>query len=209
MWISAIPSIESFYYLTPQQPIAIMKLLTAAWLSCLLTQPVLGALVGYGIYPYSPFCAYACDRSLSTLSLNCSMPMAMHDGMDMGSGTTSPHCRAGDTPWLTTLAWCMHMHCAEHNVSIAELESYWKKQSTEDPTVAPKWSYSTTLFSIPQPPTRVLTEADDTLNFTALVDPTVYESQYNALWTVQRENVVESGFGYGRLSSTTDYSTND
>ena len=182
-----------------------MKILTAAGLACLVTQPVFGALVGYGIYPYSPYCAYACDRSLSTLSLDCSMPMSMDDGMDMGSATTSPQCRAGDTSWLTTLAWCMQMHCAEHNVSIAELESYWEKQSTEDPTVAPKWSYSTTLFNISQQPTRVLTEADETLNFTALVDSTVYESQYNALWTVQRENVVESGFGYGRLSSKVDH----
>ena len=75
-----------------------MKPFTAAWLACLLTRPLLGPLVGYGIYPYSPFCAYACDRSLSTLSLDCSMPMSMHDGMEMGSGTTSPQRRAGDTP---------------------------------------------------------------------------------------------------------------
>lgn len=180
-------------------PIAQMKLLTAAWLVCLFTNPVFGALVGYGIYPYSPYCAYSCDRSLSTLNLACSTPMTMHDGMDMGSGTTSPQCRAGDTPWLTTLAWCMHIHCAEHNLSIAELETFWEKQSTEDPTVTAKWSYSTTLINIARPPTRVLTAVDESLNFTALVDPVVYEGQYNALWTVQRENVVESSFGYGGL----------
>ena len=62
-----------------------------------------------------------------------------------------------------------------------------------------------TLFNIPQPPTRVLTEDDESLNFTGLVDKAVYEAQYNALWTVQRENVVESGFGYGGPSSIIEY----
>lgn len=182
----------------PEVPtkVASMKVPYAAWLTCFLTRPVLGALVGYGIYPYEPPCAHACDRSLSSLMLECSSHVAL--GMDMhgGSAMTSPQCRAGDTPWLTTLAWCMRTKCAESNVSTSELEAFWEKQSTEDPTVAPKWGYSTTLFNVTQPPTRKLTKADDTLNFTALVNPAVYEAQYNALTAVQRENFVESGYGY-------------
>lgn len=173
-----------------------MKVPSAAWLACLLTRPVLGALVGYGIYPYDPPCAHACYRSLSSLTLECSSDMA--SGSDMGSDSdmTSPQCRAGDTPWLTTLAWCMRTKCAEYNVSTSELEAFWEEQCTGDPTVAPKWGYSTTLFNIAQPPTQELTEIDNTLNLTALVNPAVYEAQYNALTAVQRENVVESGFGY-------------
>ena len=177
-----------------------MKLPSAAWLACLLTRPVLGALVGYGIYPYKPPCAHACDRSLSTLMLECSNPMSSMSGMHMDSGMTSPQCRAGDTPWLTTLAWCMRTGCASSNVPTSELETFWEKHGTGDPTVAPKWSYSTTLFNIDQPPTRVLTKADETLNFTALIDPAVYQAQYNALTAVQRENVVESRYGYNILT---------
>ena len=133
-----------------------MKLPSAAWLACLLTRPVLEALVGYGIYPYKPPCAHACDRSLSTLMLECSSPMGSMSGMDMDSAMTSPRCRAGDTPWLTTLTYCMRTECASSNVPTSELETFWEKQCTGDPTVAPKWSYSTTLFNIAQPPTQYL-----------------------------------------------------
>lgn len=172
-----------------------MKVVPAAWLAYALIRPVLGALVGYGIYPYDPPCAFACDRSLSSLMLECSSHMASGSGMHGGPPMTSPQCRAGDTPWLTTLAWCVRTSCAEYNVPTSELEAFWEKQSTEDPTVVPKWGYSATLFKISQPPTQELTDADDTLNITALVNSAVYTAQYNALTAVQRENVVESGFG--------------
>ena len=122
--------------------------------------------------------------------------MAMGSDMDSSSGTTSPQCRAGDEPWLTTLAWCIRSKCAEYKVLVSELEAFWEQQCTGDPTVAPKWSYSTTIFNIAQPPTRELTKSDDTLNSTALVNAASYEAQYNALWAVQRENVVESGYRY-------------
>ncbi|MCJ1423299.1 hypothetical protein MMC29_001181 [Sticta canariensis] len=177
-----------------------MKVPSAAWLAFLLVKPVLGALVGYGTYPYEPPCAFACDRSLSSLTLECSSDMAMESGMDMmGPPMTSPQCRAGDSPWLATLAWCMHVMCAKYNVPSSELEAFWEKQSTEDPTVVPKWGYTTTLFNIAKPPTRALSDADHALNSTALVNPAVYTAQFNALTAVQRENVVESAFGIAIL----------
>ena len=171
-----------------------MKVSSTTWLVGLLVRPVLGALVGFGIYPYSPFCAYSCHRSLSALMLECSIHMAPGGAMSH-SDMISPDCRAGDTSWLTTLAWCMSIKCAEFEVSTSELEHFWEGQSTGDPAVAPKWSYSTTLFQIAQPPTQELTEANDVLNFTALVSPAIYKAQYNALTAVQRENVVESRYG--------------
>ena len=172
-----------------------MKPTSGLWLACLASSPVLGALVGYGIYPYKPVCAYACDRSLSSLTLACSSDMG--SGSDMSSApTTSPQCRAGDTPWLTTLAWCMRTECVDQNVPTSELEAFWEEQCTGDPSVAPKWSYSTTLVNIAQPPTQELSKTDDVLNITALVDSAIYKAQHNALTAVQRENVVESGFGY-------------
>lgn len=178
-----------------------MKIFSAIWLASLLTRPVLGALVGYGIYPYNPPCAFACHRSLSNLMLQCSGDMASGGHMGGHSDMISPQCRAGDTPWLTTLAWCMRIKCAEYHVPTSELEAFWEVQSTGDPTVAPKWSHSTTLFNIDRSPTQELTRVDDTLNLTALVNPAIYEAQYNALTAVQRENVVESGYGCEMTSS--------
>ena len=162
---------------------------------CCLSTPALGALVGYGIWPYNPLCAFACDRALSTFMLSCSTSMSPGMSMSGDAAMASPQCRADDTPWLTTLAWCVHVQCAEDKVRTSELESFWESQSTGDPSVAPKSDYSTTLLSISQPPNQTVTDPDESLNFTALVDPTSYLSQYNALKAVQRENVVESAFG--------------
>lgn len=181
-----------------------MKTFSAILLASLLTRPVLGALVGYGIYPYSPPCAFACHRSLSSLTLQCSSDMASGSHMGGHSDMISPQCRAGDTSWLTTLAWCMRTKCADYHISTSNLEAFWEVQSTGDSSVAPKWGYSTTLFNIAQTPTRELTRVDDSLNSTVLVNPAVYEAQYNALTAVQRENVVESGFGYENYSCTGD-----
>ncbi|KAI9788357.1 MAG: hypothetical protein M1816_006960 [Peltula sp. TS41687] len=179
-----------------------MKVLSVVCVvACLLARPVLGVsgLIGYGIYPYEPPCAHACQRVLSSLKLQCSHDMEVMGMMHGPSGMTSPQCRAGDTPYLTTLAWCMQTECAKFNLPPSKLQIFWEQYSTEDPTVAPKWDYRTTLFEIHEPPTQELTKGADTLNFTTLVNPKVYESQYNALTAVYRENVVEAGFGIAIL----------
>ncbi|RSM00395.1 hypothetical protein CEP52_009120 [Fusarium oligoseptatum] len=175
-----------------------MKRLALAWL---LVQPVLGGggLVGYGIYPYEPPCAYACLRSLSSLILDCSSHEEMPSGMSHGPGMTSPECRAENTHWLTTLAWCIKTECAEYHIPVSKLEGFWEKESTENPAVAPKWSYSTSLQKISKSPTQQLTPTDEYLNATSIVDPSVYLSQWNALTAVYRENVVEAGFGIAIL----------
>ncbi|KAI8713800.1 Ferric oxidoreductase domain-containing protein [Fusarium sp. LHS14.1] len=171
-----------------------MKRLALAWL---LAQPVLGGggLVGYGIYPYEPPCAYACLRSLGSLMLECSSQEEMPSGMSHGPGMTSPECRADDTPWLTTLAWCIKTECVEYHVPVSKLEGFWEKESTESPSVSPKWSYSTSLQKISKSPTQQLTPTDEYLNTTSIVDSSVYLAQYNALTAVYRENLVEAGFG--------------
>ena len=185
-----------------------MKGSSTVWSLFLLAKSVLGDLVGYGIWPYEPACAFACDLSLSSLKLSCSDLAGSGMDMDMDAGMTSPQCRASNRPWLMTLSWCISLKCAESEISTSELEAFWEEQSTGDSTVAPKWSYSTTLSSIAQPPSQELTETDDTLNFTALVNPFVYEEQYNALTAVQRENVVGSGYGYNFQHSVVTHAPN-
>lgn len=177
-----------------------MRFPYAVWLACLLAKVVRGSgLVGISIFPYEPPCAYACLRSLDTYTLTCSTPMDTHIGgmMGMSSAMTSPQCRASNTPWLTTLAWCMQINCAKFYVATSALEAFWEAQCTEDPTVDPKWDYVTSLQKITQPPTQELSADDEHLNSTALFSSTVYEAQYNALTGVYRENVLESRYGYG------------
>ena len=90
----------------------------------------------------------------------------------------------------------MHTECAEHNIATSELEAFWRQQCTGDPTVAPKWGFTTSLGYIVQLPTQELTETAETLNSTALVPSLAYKEQYNALSAVQREVAVESAYGY-------------
>lgn len=181
-------------------PTANMKIVPATLLACLLPSTALAELVGYSLWPYKPVCAFACDRSLTSYMLECSTDMAMGSGMDMSGddAMTTAACRASDTPWLQTLAWCVHTKCAQV-VAASELERFWETQCTGDASVAPKWTYGETLANISAPPTEELSADTDTqtLNFTALVNADTWLSQYNALYATQRENVVESGYRYG------------
>ena len=183
-----------------------MKGLSASWLAGLLVTPVLGGgLVGYGIYPYNLDCAFACLRPLSSYILQCSSGIGK-------SATTSPQCRTGDTPWLTTLAWCMRTECAEYHVATSELEAFREQQCTGDPTVAPNWGYTTSLQHVARPPTQELSVTDETLNTTAIVSPLVYKEQHDALSAVQREVTVESAYEYdikpGRVGRMRDLLAN-
>ena len=157
-------------------PATNVMILSATFLAYLLMRPVLGALVGYGIFSYKPPCAHACDRSLSSLTLQCSSDIASSSDMNSDADLTSPQCQAGNTPWLIMLSWCMGTKCANHNISTSELEVFWEEQCTRVPPVAPKWGYSKTLSNIAQPPTRELQEADSPLYSSALVNQAVYEA---------------------------------
>lgn len=177
-----------------------MKTLHTVMLSStILTGSALGKLVGYGIWPYEPVCAFACLRALSGYMLSCSSEVDMHGGAHMhGSGMTSPRCRAGDTPWLTTLAYCAQTRCAGSGVPTSRLEGFWEAQSTEDAAVPPRWTFSQALANVTgAPPGRELGEdaESEMLNFTALVNAEAYRSQYNAMFAVQRETVVENSYG--------------
>lgn len=54
---------------------------------------------------YNPRCAFACYRVVQGAMLACST----HDdagGHGHGGGATTAECRAGDLPFLTTVAYC-------------------------------------------------------------------------------------------------------
>lgn len=175
-----------------------MKTLYAFLLSSILMGSALGKLVGYGIWPYKPVCAFACLRALSGYMLSCSSEMDTHGGAHThGNVMTSPQCRAGDASWLTTLAYCAQARCAGDGVPVSQLEGFWEAQATEDAAVPPVWSFSEAVANVTEAPGRELGEdaGSETLNFTALVNAAAYTSQYNAMFAVQRETVVENTYG--------------
>ena len=159
--------------------------------------PFQGVLNGFPANPYDPYCAMSCLRSLYTLMLSCS---SKGDTVGMMTAMTSSACWAENTPYLTSLAWCMHAKCGEYNIKNSKLELFWETQATGQSSageigVPPKWSYSDALANVPSPPTVQLTPTDTSLNDTSLVPPLIYRKQWNVLTAVQRETVTENTYG--------------
>ncbi|KAK7026116.1 hypothetical protein VNI00_015691 [Paramarasmius palmivorus] len=163
-----------------------------------LPRPTFG-LVGITYKMWDPICAHACFYAISSNALSCSSHEEM-DGMDMdmGMAMTTPECRANDTSYLTTLAWCLHTRCV--GIPTSKLEAYWEVYPTEDKAVAPKWDYGTSLYNVnmTQPPTREL-GADDMLNFTAVVPDDAYDLQFRTLEQMVNEETIHARYGVALL----------
>lgn len=160
------------------------------------------ALVGIDTAMYNPPCAYACSSALSPLMLSCSdHEAATGDHAHGSSAMTSPSCRAGDTAYLTTLAWCMSTRCAGYDVPTWLLEKFWEEQASGDPGVPPKWDYGATIATMSEPPAREFLP-DEMLNFTALVPEAAWTAQFNAMTTVEFEETVHAIYGYGDKRDT-------
>lgn len=155
-------------------------------------------LTGFPANSYDPVCATACLRSFSTLTLSCSS-----EGVTVGMVTfeTSTECYAVNTPFLTSVAWCAHTKCASVEPSASLMEYWWYMQITGQRSagvvaVPAKWTYAEALAQVTTPPTTQLDAMDTSLNVTSLAPPSVYEAQYNVLYSTTRESTVENGFGY-------------
>jgi hypothetical protein len=133
-------------------------------------------LPGYGFSWYSPPCAFACYNALSSAMLECTS-MDHSGGHSHGSGPTSPECRAGDTAFLTTLAYCMDSNC-DADTPTWKREQFWSMRVTGDEAVLPKWDYSVALEEIAGTPT-VVYNSSELLNQTVLLAQETYDMQYN------------------------------
>ncbi|KXJ88977.1 hypothetical protein Micbo1qcDRAFT_13730 [Microdochium bolleyi] len=197
-----------------------MRLTSKPLLAALVLGPASGwaqLLIGYGYMPYDPLCAESCLRSFSSLGLNCeavasTTPPPSQNGSTMpdhGDGhgghskrhdmaPTTPACFASNEPFLTSVAWCMSVHCPEQEgVTDAAIQKHWEYWITGTKgAVKPKWSYAQALAAVnPAPPKVQLTRADMMLNETSLVPPGTYLAQWNVMGGVQHESVVESTYG--------------
>jgi len=150
--------------------------------------------IGMGITMYYPVCAYACSNSLSGLYLTCTtfedeshmdmdmdgMDMKVKKRMDMGSepeGTTSSECRARDTFWRQTFAYCLKANCAKDKVKESDIEDVWQVLAADELTVP---SYQSSIPS--DAPTNELEPDAMWLNTTALVNNKTYWSNHQTLY---------------------------
>ena len=131
---------------------------------------------GYGFSWYDPVCGYACNGAIASAPLSCT-PMESIGGSSM-AGPTPPECLAGDTAFLTTLAYCMNSTCDPVKVPTWQREHFWATKMTGDPSVMPKWDYARALAEIGERPTFEFNfSSTSTLNQTVLVSDAFYNIQ--------------------------------
>ena len=147
-----------------------------------------GAFVGLGVRENDPACAYACYNSISSAPLGCS-GTGRGGSHSHGAPPTSPTCRAGDVPFLTTLAYCISLKCKE--IPGLNLEQYWASHATGSPDVLPKWTYAETLREVSIPPNSTYTRGS-ILDSTVLVDPTTYSIQVNFMVVFENVGVLQN-----------------
>lgn len=197
--------------------------MTTAIALFLLPSPTLafnaGALTGFPVNNYDPYCAFACVRSLNGLMLSCSSTMGSGGMVGMMDFSTSSACWASDTSFLTSLAYCMTAQCAIDAFSLGEelpaskFEWFWETEATGQISVGavmvtPKWTYAQALVEAQAIVSNASAsgglptlEADATwLNTTSLVSPAVYRAQWNVLVGVQEETTKENTYGIAMLS---------
>lgn len=177
----------------------IMKTLALATAVSLLLHYALafGEMEGMqGYHSYDPLCAMACLRSIYSMMLDCSDGGQRLGMMGMMTSTT---CWAQNTPYLTTLAYCMSVKCDE-DTPRSKLETFWENEATGQKsagiaTVPAKWSYGDALAHVDGTPSVQLTATDTMLNTTSLVDESTYKAQYNVLYVTMNSGSTLAHYG--------------
>ncbi|KAK4176575.1 putative ferric reductase transmembrane component [Triangularia setosa] len=186
-----------------------MRICSTIWLAACLLQAnlVFSDLVGFGLHPFKIYCASACHWALLAYPLECSDKSVK---AFLGWTITSSECKANDTAYLTTLAWCLYDKCGETR-RMSELQGFWETEATRDmlqfgnrsKPLPAKWSYEETLQQIAEPPTKEPANTTTVLNFTALVPEDEYQAQFNTAWGVTNEQ--ELGAKYGIIILITGF----
>lgn len=208
----------------PSHPCSVMSLMATITILFSVFSPAFafqaGALTGFPVNNYDPYCAMACVRSLNGLMLSCSSTMGSGGMIGMMDFSTSSACWASNTPFLTSLAYCMTAQCAIGEFSMGDdipaskFEWFWETEANGQISagavlVTPKWTYAQALVEAQAAAANASAvsgglptlDADAMwLNTTSLVSPSVYRSQWNVLVGVQEETTKENRFGIVLLS---------
>lgn len=174
------------------------------------------ALIGMGKTMYKPSCAYACRAVIASADIDCpgddddddgsggnstsaDSGMSGMSGMNMtmrsyhtlvarhgdDDDVITPQCMAVSAPFLTTLAYCLNETCT--GVSTDKLESYWAKEATGDPTVAPQWGYAQSLAQVTMVPNTTFDSMMPMLMDTELVGTEDWMTQKMTLEAFERQ----------------------
>ncbi|RGP78968.1 ferric-chelate reductase [Fusarium longipes] len=153
-------------------------------------------VIGFGITMYDPPCAYACIDTVKSWNLKCDGDHGMDHSMgSMHMAAATPECKATNDPFLTTLAWCFHTHCADTKNST--LERIWELDIVGRKKVqpSPKYSYQVALALASESiPTQVV-DSEEVLDRTSLVDEAVWLSNYNADYIFEKMEAVTEKYG--------------
>ncbi|RFU76500.1 ferric-chelate reductase fre2 [Trichoderma arundinaceum] len=144
---------------------------------------------------YDPFCAHGCFRSFAGFTLPCSAIVS--PGGHTTADTTAHNlaeCRATNIPYLSSIAWCIHLYCPE-DVRASTIERFWETEITGDINIIPVWSYGETIANITQPPTKVAKGKDTVLNMTMITTYDDWEAAQVTLRYFFRETILESYYG--------------
>ncbi|KAI0188322.1 ferric-chelate reductase [Xylaria flabelliformis] len=148
-----------------------------------------------GLTFYNPYCGHGCFRSFSGFKLPCSTIVSAggHTTADEAAYELA-ECRASNFPYLSSIAWCMHLYCSD-DVRASTIETFWETEITGDVNILPKWSYGEVMANITQPPTVVQVDTNAVLNMTILTSYENWKITQGTLRYFFRETVLESYFG--------------
>lgn len=177
-----------------------------------LTWGVAGAkngIIGFGLSMYPDLCCQSCHDSLSSLYLSCTtfdhgdddMPgmemLRKRDDMGgMAMGMTSDGCRANNTAWLQTMAYCIQQNCDADGYPLEKQVECFSNQAVG--------GAATPTFhdSLPATAPTVELAGDATwLNETSLVNGTVYYITHGTLGEFVRSEYLHTKYSYVSSSS--------
>jgi hypothetical protein len=149
-------------------------------------------LIGYGINPFDPPCAFACRDAIAGATLNCSSTMDM-PGMEP-MVMTDPECYATDDVFLQTLAWCVQSRCQDQPAW--KLEKFWKDSVAGSFAVQPdpKVTYQSALAKVEATPEVKYAETGS-LNKTSVVAEELWVAAYNTDVVFRHQESMQEGFG--------------
>jgi hypothetical protein len=143
--------------------------------------PTVLALVpldGYGREDYAVPCGTACQWAMP-YALDCP-EYANMSAEERASAYPSPSCFANDTPYLTSLAWCIKSYCPEET-RLYKIEEYWETSMIYE-AESLRYTYPEALAKVDaKNPPKVMSPEETVLNRTIALDDAVWQASMNGV----------------------------
>ena len=143
---------------------------------------------------FEPLCWYGCLASLWGLKLDCTV--RQRPSHPIGSSTK---CQSTNTPYLNSLAYCIHTKCASDNVSLTATETCWSTVASDGDAV------SSLQDNLPSTPTTELAYDASSLSSISLVNNQFYEDFRKTIEGYVKQESAHALYGYVRASDSRSY----